>query len=871
MIPESILLDLKHIDISKKRSALSRLHEIGTMEAIVHIMKATRDFDAGVRYLAKKILQDLRKKFIKDNLDANKIFYNATINLIKEDINSNDVDIRLNAIKKIREYKDKIFSTDLLNRLKTEKNPYCLSAIIKTLPQLEQNFDVSIIEPFLNHEDARVVANAIEAINLVGTKEKLKELKPYLYHKNYRIATSAALALYPFFPDEVYATLTELINSPDEAKNLSAIYVLSQIKNSKSKELLLKLQQKSNLSVRLKASIARSSLEQVSHKLAETESEDEELISKQLTKLTSKNKNKRLSAIRVLQNIDTGTEVAAISKIVKIEKDKEVKRELLYYLLKAGLTDKVFSDLLADKENLIAGLKFLLHSSDISVLNYLLSPEVFDILKTPEEYTLLFTTAISISPDILAKIIRTNYKALKYIQNIKVPSLLEEEKIKLKFLRFLNIVKISENQELKNWSTKILNEYFEPEKVKSEQTIESRKYSFESMTLSQILKSFQKTELPQDALKQALNTIERKLNSDNLNLLLDYLKTTNSPTFICKCLKTLNKKNFHKPLETLLSKFSTHENVSIRESVLNICMGKNKNIYRNIIKTFLFDVEKHLRIKAFEYFYKNDKTFYYNTIISNLYSDEETINFAIIDALSINNTYRARALLSKIMSATINENVEIYAAKIYKTVSNNIKAKARELMQKPLNTFLDNIDKEDLRENVELILKVLIKRYEKGEDTRAIIKKILKQDIVITESLSKSVKALLAQKKDNKLQQKSEKERLTPSEKTAFKREPVEVSSTIKKTYTPEPEPLPEMEGVSKTETSKTFHKIDESIYREFYKKIQQLDADVENIKKTRKIRKFRIPDISFLLKKDILITTAIAMFVLGFITELFS
>ena len=139
-----------------------------------------------------------------------------------------------------------------------------LNARMSLLKILYSNLDVTIVPilmSYLNDEDERIVANSIEAMELVKDKRVVEVITPFLNHPNNRVKSNSIICLYKFknCQKECDERLLELFNSKDVLANNSFIYVVGRLKLKKYKSMLSKFLK--NEDCKLNLALAYSKLE----------------------------------------------------------------------------------------------------------------------------------------------------------------------------------------------------------------------------------------------------------------------------------------------------------------------------------------------------------------------------------------------------------------------------------------------------------------------------------------------------------------------------------------------------------------------------------------------------------------------------------
>ena len=146
---------------------------------------------------------------------------------------------RLQTIRAVEQYKAISYIPLLISRLGSETNRQVLSALLMTIGKVGGEGGVEAILPFLKNEDARVRANAIEAIDATGDHDSLVHLIPFLRDPDNRCRANAVIALKKYGRVNVFKTLEGMLQAKEVWMQDSATYVLGRMgAGNKTFELL---------------------------------------------------------------------------------------------------------------------------------------------------------------------------------------------------------------------------------------------------------------------------------------------------------------------------------------------------------------------------------------------------------------------------------------------------------------------------------------------------------------------------------------------------------------------------------------------------------------------------------------------------------
>lgn len=207
-----------------------------------HILKrvASKDKAPGVRYLARKGLDLLTVKQIRGK--SKKKTYKSKD--IIENINSEDPNIRnIMALEAIN-FSDTRLIPYLNQRLRVEDDNFVIATIVKAMGILGGKKEIETIAPYLNHDDSRVRANAIEGLEMISKKGFSGEIIPMLFPQikdpDHRVRVNALKAMIGSGRVDISAMLSDLLDAPELWTRDSAIYAIISINDKKIIPLLEK-------------------------------------------------------------------------------------------------------------------------------------------------------------------------------------------------------------------------------------------------------------------------------------------------------------------------------------------------------------------------------------------------------------------------------------------------------------------------------------------------------------------------------------------------------------------------------------------------------------------------------------------------------
>jgi HEAT repeat protein len=114
--------------------------------------------------------------------------------------------------------------------------------------------DLEEARRFLVHRNDRVRANAVEAVERLGTHDDiLGQLAPMANDRDNRVRGNVLKALAPIEPESVLPHVEYLLSSPDDETRATALYVISALEGSAAEPLLTRAIEDPAVSIRRKA------------------------------------------------------------------------------------------------------------------------------------------------------------------------------------------------------------------------------------------------------------------------------------------------------------------------------------------------------------------------------------------------------------------------------------------------------------------------------------------------------------------------------------------------------------------------------------------------------------------------------------------
>ena len=273
---------LESPSVNRRDAAAFALGKLNSEMALNLLLKASQDDKKSVRMKAVKGLEALagngneqahlalEKIFTEDEEGLTDYFSLLSEEQTFKDINHEDFNVRLEAVKNMVQSKEPDVLPLLITTLKKESDSYVKAAIIRGLGDLGTENDVHAIIPFLSDRDDRVRANAVETIGWLDRKENLGRLIPFLEDRNNRVRANAAVALGEAYPKKVIEALKEMASVPDIRMRISAAYACLEIASEEVIDVLGELARDDDLRVSEKAISSLGMLKDRGNKAAET-------------------------------------------------------------------------------------------------------------------------------------------------------------------------------------------------------------------------------------------------------------------------------------------------------------------------------------------------------------------------------------------------------------------------------------------------------------------------------------------------------------------------------------------------------------------------------------------------------------------------
>ncbi|HNY11829.1 MAG TPA: tetratricopeptide repeat protein [Candidatus Wallbacteria bacterium] len=229
---DDYLVDISSDDEKTRLNAVIELGDIDDETAINILTRLKVDPSSAVRFYAKKSILKLTTKFQKTEAE------------IPASELSEEIKDKILKIKNIEKIKDRSKIDKLFADMAAETSPLVKSIIVSVLGKLCDEKHVDRILELTTDADTRMVANAVEALENIGSEKAIEPLTLLLFHEDSRVKANVCKALWKFSDKKkdiglmVMSRMRELVASEKPWIRSSAIYVLSEIKTAEAIELI---------------------------------------------------------------------------------------------------------------------------------------------------------------------------------------------------------------------------------------------------------------------------------------------------------------------------------------------------------------------------------------------------------------------------------------------------------------------------------------------------------------------------------------------------------------------------------------------------------------------------------------------------------
>ena len=209
---------LKHENKWYKASAAYVIGELKDPRFISSLANTIKDEDPDVR---------------RNSIFAfRKIEYKKALPYLQPLLLDPNFDVRVEAVLALSKCVPEVAGEILAEKLKTEENQVVQATIISSLGTLGYKESAPQIKTYLDSNDTRVVANAIDALSLLlpqPDSELFSRYKQLLKHPDNRVKSNAIKALWKCGKYDVLENLRELFKSKNQKELTSATFILGEI------------------------------------------------------------------------------------------------------------------------------------------------------------------------------------------------------------------------------------------------------------------------------------------------------------------------------------------------------------------------------------------------------------------------------------------------------------------------------------------------------------------------------------------------------------------------------------------------------------------------------------------------------------------
>ncbi|MDR2577795.1 MAG: HEAT repeat domain-containing protein [Chitinispirillales bacterium] len=198
------------------------------VEAVCSIIKESmltrfNELTAEMRQKLATILQTLDPKIVNE---------------LSKDLFSNDNERRLSALQMLGILRRHPKVKDLLVKLLHDKDPKIKATVVSLLGKTLGPNDQQIVMALLNDPDKRVKANTVEALESLGNPRMIPILYKHRKEPNNRTRGNVLKALFNLGYTEIEEDLFEMLNAKEPLQKASALWVISQVKYTKSAKVV---------------------------------------------------------------------------------------------------------------------------------------------------------------------------------------------------------------------------------------------------------------------------------------------------------------------------------------------------------------------------------------------------------------------------------------------------------------------------------------------------------------------------------------------------------------------------------------------------------------------------------------------------------
>ena len=191
------------------------------------------DYASLMEKMSPQMREELSQKLVEFNLDI--------LNSLKEELQKLDAEQRLKAARAIQVIGLPVDVDEEYVASLSDPDERVRATLVKTVGVAGNTMAMQAILRSLNDPDRRVRANAIETYSDMRDPELLKRLAVFLRDPDNRVRGNVIKVLLGFGYEPAYGALIEMLNSDQELLRLSGLWVVSELKETRAKDIVAKL------------------------------------------------------------------------------------------------------------------------------------------------------------------------------------------------------------------------------------------------------------------------------------------------------------------------------------------------------------------------------------------------------------------------------------------------------------------------------------------------------------------------------------------------------------------------------------------------------------------------------------------------------
>lgn len=230
-------------------------------EVLPKIVEAVVHPDTRVRYFARRARNHLLDSFPELEAGSEKEFklelaegqQLTTTEILLHKMRLGSRYVVFEAMERLTESGDLALVNPLLSYLRAEKDEYKISHLLRLMGRFDDSRIPELLEKYLDHEDSRIVANAIESLCEFDRPDLADRLADFATSLDNRIRANAVQGLHKYSPALAERHIAEMVKSSNIALQDSGVYLLKVVRPSNLAELLEIAHHSRYATVRMKA------------------------------------------------------------------------------------------------------------------------------------------------------------------------------------------------------------------------------------------------------------------------------------------------------------------------------------------------------------------------------------------------------------------------------------------------------------------------------------------------------------------------------------------------------------------------------------------------------------------------------------------